>query len=344
MILYCNIVIIQTIKLPINLIDIEEIIKMKNILYDLMRKNEILITFAYCFRDNKYKKMSLEQIENHIRHQYKKKMKTELDLVNPQTFTEKIQWLKLYGCTEEKTTLSDKYLVREWIKNTIGEEYLIPLIGAWDSFEEITFDKLPEKFCLKMNHGSSMNFVVLDKEKMNFSDAKNRFHLWEKRPFYAGTFETQYYGIQRKIIAEKYICEIDNNLFDYKFHCFDGKPMFIQCIGDRDLKAHKGYQNNFDLDWNKLDWTFEDYPSFIKEIHEPKNLEKMIELASKLSSGFNYVRVDLYNINGKIYFGEMTFTPASGIYPYRKSWTKALDKKLGDMLKLTDKKILFQIK
>ena len=305
---------------------------------NVARNNEAILTIAYLIREKRYQGMSFQQIKKTLEIHYRSRMKNELNLAAPQTFTEKIQWLKLYDCSESKKLLSDKYLVREWVKKRIGKEYLIPLIGVWDRFEEIPFSELPKEFCLKMNHGSGMNYIVINKSEMNYKDAQKIFHIWERRPFYAGTLETQYYGISRKIIAEKYMTEFDKNLYDYKFHCFCGKPVFIQCIGDRDLKTHRGCQNNFDLEWNKLDWTFEDYPDFPYHVPKPKELAKMIDLASELSSGYNYVRVDLYNINGQIYFGEMTFTPASGIYPYKGMWTKSRDIELGNMLTLPDKK------
>lgn len=132
--------------------------------------------------------------------------------------------------------------------------------------------------------------------------------------------------------------ELDHSLYDYKIHCFNGRPAFIQCIGDRDLARHAGCQNNFDMEWNKLDWTFEDYPEFPYEVPKPQRLDKMIAYAEKLSAGFAYVRVDLYEIDNRVYFGEMTFTPASGLYPYRGTWTRELDERLGGWLRLPSAK------
>lgn len=283
----------------------------------------------------------MQQLENDIKRVYAQSMRRDLDMSCPKAFTEKIQWLKLYDCTEEKTKLADKYLVRDWIKATIGEKYLVPLLGAWDNFDEINWDALPNEFCLKMNHGSAMNYIVDDKTKIDVQRLKVLFSLWENRAYYTGSLELQYYHIPQKILAEEYIKEFGGGLYDYKYHCFNGRPVFIQCIGDRDLKKHTGYQNNFDLQWNVQDWTFETYPEFPYDVPWPKNLEEMTACASRLCKGFAYVRVDLYDLGDRVYFGEMTFTPASGIYPYKGSWTEAVDRKLGDMLELPQEKKRF---
>ena len=243
--------------------------------------------------------------------------------------------MKLYDSTYEKTRFADKYLVREWIKETIGERYLVPLLGVWDRFEDIDFDKLPENYVLKCNHGSGMNLVVknnLDKEK-----ARELFDKWMNTNYaFRAGLEMHYADMPRKIIAEKYIEEMDGSLYDYKIHCFGGEPKFIQCIGDRDLKKHTGYQMNYDTEWHELDWTFEDYPRFPYEVAKPVCLDEMLDVAKKLSAGFSYVRVDLYEIKGNVLFGEMTFTPASGNYRYQGSFTRDVDMRLGEMIELNN--------
>ena len=128
--------------------------------------------------------------------------------------------------------------------------------------------------------------------------------------------------------------ELGGNLYDYKIHCFNGKPKFIQCIGDRDLAAHTAYQTFFDFEWNDIGWTFEDYPHFPYQVDRPKNLERMYEIACILSEDFPYVRVDLYNLSGRILFGEMTFVPLSGAYIYKKTFTHEKDLELGNMIDL----------
>lgn len=276
-----------------------------------------------------------EKYEEELKIWYKRTTGENLDLENPKTFNEKIQWLKLYDSTPLKTRLADKYLVRDWVKEKIGEEHLIPLLGVWDSFDEIDFDKLPDQFVLKANHGSGWNIIVTDKSKLDIDAAREKFNQWLQTNFaFKFGLELQYMNIQPKIIAEKYMEELNSSLYDYKIHCFDGRPAFIQCIGDRNLAKHTGYQNNYDLKWTKLDWTFEDYPQFPYVVSKPKLLDGMVTCAEKLSEGLSYVRVDLYEVNGHIYFGEMTFTPASGAYRYRGLWTKDLNIHLGNLLQL----------
>jgi hypothetical protein len=230
--------------------------------------------------------------------------------------------------------LSDKDAVADWIKDKIGEKYLIPKLGKWNSFDEIDFDKLPNNFCLKMNHGSSMNYLVKDKNRMDKKEAKKNFSYWLKSPFWALSFEPQYRYIPRVILAEKYIEELDGKLYDYKIFCFNGVPKFILCIGDRDLKKHMGYEKIYDTEWNELDWTFEDYHRFTYCIPKPNKLTEMLNVATTLSEGFTFVRVDLYEIRGEVIFGEMTFTPGSGLFRYHGTWTANKDEELGDLLVL----------
>lgn len=235
-----------------------------------------------------------------------------LDLDNPQTYNEKIQWMKLNDTTPLKTLLADKYAVRGWVKEKIGEQYLIPLLGAWDKFDDIDFNALPKKFALKCNHGSGYNVIVTDKSKLDLGLLRRRINTWMSEDYaFKSGFELQYSAIPRKIVAEKYIENNDRDLFDYKFWCFDGKVKYIQFLSERYTNANGAQMAFYDRGWNKLNFivahTLDD-----KTIKKPDNLESMIELAEKLSSGFNYVRVDFYDVNNKIYFGEMTFTPDSG--------------------------------
>jgi hypothetical protein len=300
-------------------------------------KSEKYFSLFLMEREKKYNKLSSDQYILELQRIYSLYMRRKLDLNNVNTFTEKIQWLKIYDNTDIKMKLADKIAVTEWVKDKIGEKYLVPKLGKWNNFDEINFEQLPNRFCLKMNHGSSMNYLVEDKNKMCKKEAQRNFYWWLKRPFWALSFEPQYRYMPRIILAEKYIEELDGNLYDYKIHCFNGTPKFIQCIGDRNLKKHTGYQKNYDIEWNELEWTFEDYPKFTYCIPKPSKLTEMLDIATTLSSGFIYVRVDLYEIDDKVIFGEMTFTPASGIYPYRGSWTAIKDKELGDLMVLPDK-------
>lgn len=233
-----------------------------------------------------------------------------LNLENPQTFNEKIQWLKLYDSTPLKNRLVDKYAVRGWIKEKIGEQYLVPLLGVWDRFEDIDFDTLPEKFVLKCNHGSGYNIIVTDKSKLDWGGVERRIKSWMDEEFaFRNGFELQYSSISRKIIAEKYIENCDRDLYDYKFWCFDGKVRYIQFISERFTNG--AVMAFYDRNWKKQDFVY-NHPLDQKTIDKPDNLELMIKLAEKLAQGFCYVRVDFYDVNNRIYFGEMTFTSDSG--------------------------------
>ena len=256
----------------------------------------------------------------------------KFNIKSPQTFNEKIQWIKIYDSTEIKSRLTDKYFVREWVKEKIGESYLIPLLGVWNNFKEINFADLPQSFVLKANHGSGMNIIVKDKSRMDLGGVENRFSLWMSQNFAYIGLELQYLNIERKIIAEEFIENRSGNLYDYKIFCFNGIPQFIQIIGDREHQKHTAKEAFYDTKWEKQDFTSDIYPQYEEPINRPKKLPEMLSIASKLSQGFAHVRVDLYELdNGDIKFGEMTFTPASGFVQWKPYST---DKKLGKLLKL----------
>ncbi len=275
---------------------------------------------------------SLERMRDEIQFLYQQAMGQEANLDDPTLFTEKIQWLKVYDSTEEKTKLADKLLVRDWVTKKIGADFLVPLVQVWDSAADIR--ELSEAVCIKANHGSGMNYIVKDWSCVNLNKLQSMAKEWMETPFWALAIEPHYKDIPRRLIAEQYIEEMDGNLYDYKIHCFGGKPIFIQCIGNRDLEKHTGFQNNYDMQWNRLDWIFEDYPEFPFEVPRPKCLKEMENIARVLSEPFRYVRVDLYEVSGKVMFGEMTFTPAGGTYPYYRTWTKEKDLELGKLIEL----------
>ncbi len=276
------------------------------------------------------KYMSTEKYSEYLKDWYKNHIGEVLNIDNPKTYNEKIQWMKLHDSTPIKTQLADKYLVRNWVKEKIGEEYLIPLLGVWDNFDDIDFDELPDKFVLKCNHGCAYNIIVKDKYKFNIEDARKKINNWMNENFaFCAGFELHYKDIQRKIIAEQYIENDDSDLYDYKFWCFDGKVKYIQFLSERNTKGLK--MAFYNTDWEKQDFVYS-YPLDTKNIEKPDNLEEMIRLAEKLSEGFNHIRVDFYRLNnGKIYFGEMTFTSCSGVC----KWVpKGQDLIMGEMIKL----------
>lgn len=256
--------------------------------------------------------MTIEEWEKRLTALFPCRTGETLNLKSPQTFNEKIQWLKLYDNQPVKSKLADKYAVRDWVKTELGENYLIPLLGVWDSPDEIDFNALPDRFVLKANHGSGMILIVKDKSSLNIRKARKEMAEWLKTPYGFWEGERHYHRIPRKIIAEEYIEQDDGNLYDYKIYCFNGNPEFIQVIGDRDFHTHSTRDIFYDTDWRLTPYTY-DCPRFEKEMPKPLQLEQMLSIAKNLCRDFIYVRVDLYLLdNGVIKFGEMTFHPFSG--------------------------------
>lgn len=270
--------------------------------------------YCYQYMQRVYAAMDPEDYAETLRKHYRVITGNTLNLEKPRSFNEKIQWIKLNDITPLMTKLTDKYLVRDWVKEKMGEKYLIPILGVWDSFDEIDFNSLPNKFVLKCNHGSDMNLVVKDKNKLDMSEAKRLFDQWMmiNYAFVGGRFELQYKDIPRKIIAEEYIEQMDGELVDYKIHVFGGEPRIIQIIGKRDHKKNTAKEAFFDLDWNRRDWMYHTYDAYETAPPRPDSLDDMLQIAKVLGADFRYVRVDLCDICGEIKFGEMTFTPASG--------------------------------
>lgn len=256
------------------------------------------------------------------------------NLKNPQTFSEKIQWLKLYDRNPYYTKLVDKYEVKKIVANLIGEQYIIPTLGVWDSAEDIDFDALPYQFVLKATHDSGRIIICKDKSKLDKEWARKEMAKSLERDFYALTREWPYKDVPRRIIAEKFIEDKNGDLKDYKFFCFNGEVKFFKIDFDR-FVGHKA--NYYDLDWNIQPFEEIVCPSDVNRKHEcPKNFNKMVEIAQVLSRGFPFIRVDLYNNNGMIYFGEMTFFPNSGMGRFNPN---GADKMLGDLIKLPIDKV-----
>lgn len=257
------------------------------------------------------------------------------DIQHPLTFTGKINWNKINGDLNVMAKLADKQEVKAWIQEKLGEKYLIKTLGVWKKDDDIDFDSLPNQFVLKANFGSGFVYIVRDKAGENLDRLKRILDKWLHTTLGWYGLEIHYFGIPRRIIAEEYVTQIDGNLLDYKVHCFDGKPTFIQVIGNRNLDNHTGMQANYDFNWNRLEWIFEDYPAYPYPLPKPSKLNEIYSVSEKLCEGFNYVRVDLYQIADCVKFGEMTFTPGNGRYPYKGTWNRELDKKYGAMIPLT---------
>ena len=275
-------------------------------------------------------KLSLRDKKYIIEHQFERAVGYKPNIDNPRSFNEKLQWLKLYNEDPLLTKCADKYLVRDYVKEKIGEEYLIPLLGVWDSPDEIDFDKLPEQFVLKVNWGSGQNIIVKDKSKLDIEEAKAKLREWLKphsNHYYFG-FEWCYKNIQPKIIAEKYIEQMNGNLYDYKFFCFNGKAKILEFITDR----YTNQANNFfDKNLQKLSLQYDGKRN--SDICLKKETTLSIkQLAEKLAQPFNFARTDFYEVNNKIYFGEITFYSANGIGKFEPvEW----DYKLGEMIDLS---------
>lgn len=252
-----------------------------------------------------------------LRLKYFLKMKKILNLKNPKTFNEKLQWLKLHDRRPEYTKMVDKYEAREYIKEKIGEEYLIPLLGVWDSFDEIDFDKLPDQFVLKCNHDSGGLIVCRDKNKLNIEEARRKISKCLKNNYYWSGREWPYKNVKPRIIAEKYMVDEfsekpERGLIDYKFYCFEGTPKFAY-VSDG-LEDHSTANINFvTMDWEKAPFRRLDFKEFDVLPKKPEHFEKMVQLSKILSKNIHFVRVDFYEINGKVYFGELTFFPGGGL-------------------------------
>ena len=261
---------------------------------------------------------------------YFRHFKKFIDFDNPKTFNEKIQWLKLNYRNEEYTKLVDKYRVKQYITKLIGEEYVIPTLGVWNSVDDIDFKSLPEKFVLKCNNDSGG--IVICKNKKDFDEAKAKSFLKErlKNNGYWYGREWPYKNVKPCIIAEKYMEDsISKDIKDYKFFCFNGSMEFFDIDIDRFIEHRANY---YDRNGNFLPFG-KTYcpPDYTKKIEMPKNLDKMIELAETISHNTVLSRIDFYEIDGQVYFGEITFYPGSGFSPFTdEKW----DYKLGDMIDL----------
>ena len=252
------------------------------------------------------------------------------NLKNPDTFSEKIQWIKLYGGIDKYSKYVDKYEAREFISKTMGNKHLIRLYGVWDNFNEIDFNKLPNQFVLKATHGSAYNFICKDKSLLDINNLRKTVTNWLREDFYSKTREIQYKNCRPRIICEKYMADKHGDLPEFKVFCFNGKPHMIEVISNM-FSPQKG-DDYMDLKWNKLKISSKESPNSNIVVPKPNNLESILDIASKLSKNFPFVRVDLYSVNNKIYFGELTFTPASGLTSFN---PPEVDHQLGELIDLS---------
>jgi len=288
--------------------------------------------------------------EEYLKRKYKAIMHKELDLDNPRTFNEKLQWLKLNDKNPEYTLMVDKYKAREFVEKKIGKEHVVPLIGVWDSPDQIDFEKLPRQFVLKCNHNSGLGmYICKDKnllQKEDYRLIRKRLALGLSQDYYSIYKEWPYKNVKKKIICEKYMtdshvknvlkCENDG-LIDYKFYCFNGEPKFL----------YVGFANIVDgvkhdlltyltLDWNTPPFFRDDHPTLPNIPPKPACLDDMIKYASILAEGIPFVRVDFFVIDNIVYFSEFTFSPGAG---FSKFSPDEWENRLGEWIQLSEKDI-----
>lgn len=288
--------------------------------------------FTYMNSLGCYKNISDEEF---LKKAYKINLGQELNLSNPKSFNEKIQWLKLYNRRPEYTMMVDKYKVRQYISDNFGEQYLIPLLGVWNDPDEIDFASLPNQFVLKCNHNSGLGMCICkDKSKLDIEKVKKELCEGLEQDYYQIWREWPYKNVPRKVICEKYLIdESRTGLVDYKIHNFDGNPKMILVCSDR--FSEKGLCEDFyDTNWKKLDLRRPNCNVSDTALPRPEQLEKMLELSKEIAKGHPFMRTDFYQVNGKIYFGEITLYPASGLSKYSpEKW----DEKLGEWISLPEK-------
>lgn len=296
----------------------------------IIKKNEFIfnscLNLLFIVRKFKIKYFYIETLKK----DFEKQLGYSLNLDAPKTFNEKLQWLKVNYRDPIMTECADKVAVRDRITKEIGEGYLIDVYGVYNSVEEIDVSKLPKEFVLKPNHSSGRVIICKDKNAENWKENFKLLKKWVKENYYYQNGEWVYKDIKPKIICEKLL---DDNIIDYKFYCFNGRPEFLylsQGLGE----SHKTARMNFiDLKWNKTQYQRTDFDEFILLPKKPENFNQMIMISQLLSKRFPFVRVDLFEVEGKIFFSELTFFPGNGMMPFEPiEW----DRKLGDMLDLSN--------
>ena len=266
----------------------------------------------------------------YTRLKFRKNLHRWPDLKNPRTFNEKLCWLKLHRREPEMSVMVDKAQAKDYVRDILGEEYIIPTFGLWERAEDIDFGLLPDRFVMKGTHDSGRVIVCTDKNQLDFDRARQEMQQSLDRDFYAITREWPYKNVSHRIIAEQFIRQSDGGLTDYKFFCFNGHVDCVMVCIDRHLGKPKFYF--FDRNWNflRLNKRGVAAPEGFT-LPRPEGMERMFEIASILSKGQPFVRVDLYNVDGKIYFGELTFYPDGGVDP---NILPSTDQRWGDLLDL----------
>ena len=254
--------------------------------------------------------------EPYLKLKYWACMGKKLNLRDPKTFNEKIQWLKLHDRKPEYTSMVDKYEAKKYVAEKIGEEYIIPTIGVWDSYDEIDFSTLPNQFVLKCTHDSGGLSICRDKATFDIESAREKINRSLKKKYFLQSREWPYKNVKPRIIAEQYMEDRSTQeLRDYKFFCFDGVAKALFIASDRQKKDEDTKFDFYDIDFRHLPFT-NGHPNALITPQKPERFQEMVELAEKLAAGFPHLRVDFYEVNGVVYFGELTFSHWSGFQPF----------------------------
>ena len=255
-----------------------------------------------------------------------------LNLKVPSTFNEKLNWMKLYYHNPLFTDMVNKYKAKEYVASKVGEEHVVPAYGVYNSFKEIDFDKLPNQFVLKCTHDSGSYVVVKDKSIFDKEAARRILNRGMKRNYFLIEREWPYKNVEHRILAEKYMDDkTGRTLRDYKFWCFNGEPRYMYCT----VKDENFYENFYDMDFNPVDINH-GFRRAKPEFEKPSGFDEMKTLASKLSEGIPFVRVDFFQVDGKVYFGEFTFYDWAGLQPFK---SHQQDLELGSLITLPHKKL-----
>ncbi len=295
-------------------IAVDKMVLRKELHFQLVKLGiqEECITAYYFYRDNDYlRNLNEKYYQEELQEIYFGIFGKRINWENPTTYNEKINWEKLSVKDDRRTRLADKYLVREWIKEQIGEKYLTKLYGVWDHTEEIDFDKLPQAFAIKLNNGSGRNIIVKDKSMADWGAICQKLNEWKERNFAFETLELHYRDIVPKIICEEYLEGVAENVYDYNVYCFHGEPVYIWCIKGSHRPGCKA--SFYNKDWEMQPFSF-GYPKDPVLAPKPERLEEMLFLSKRLCKEFEHVRVDWYNLpDGRVLFGEMSFSSWSGL-------------------------------
>lgn len=282
-----------------------------------------------------YRLLKWMSSETFLKKAFRYSMGRELNLENPVTYTEKLQWLKLYDHRPEYTRMVDKYSVKQYVAERLGEEHVIPVLGVWERAEDIDFDALPQRFVLKTTHDSGGIVVCKDKSKLDIEAARKRMKFFLKRDYYEHKREWPYKDVKPRIMAEQYMEDTrQGELRDYKFFTFGGEPRVLYIAQGRG-KGGETVADFFDMDFNHLPFTI-DHDMADVPPEKPVQFEEMKRMAALLSQGTPQLRVDFYEVDGQIYFGEMTFFHCSGLNPFHpEEW----DRIFGDWVTLPPKRV-----